>query len=380
VNWHETDMINFIKQTVDSFLHYGGAIGEMIINEANTEIASLRNGDVKNIRFKKVDEAELLLVQTNISRAIPFRNQNLIFYSGYQYMNGCPYGYPLFYAVPIVAQIFSHILNAIKNQLIRISDPIFFIAFETGKDAKIQDAKDSMDSLKSNFSYVMGKKMMGKSGDIFSVSPPDSKYFFKAIGGDIEVFDLSIPSKILLEQFSMASTLPPFLVNLDFSSKYQITTWQYDALDGTVANLHANVEPIIKKILNRKSAYLSRAGIPIEIVWDDLTLQDKETAAKIRKMDSESDKLDAETRIMLMESLAIDQDDVTEWATEKGYKIESSARNVNDLFDEIYENNLKQDFKESSINRIRGLISELSENEGNGHISNVNVGIASEHS
>jgi hypothetical protein len=326
VNYLESDLINWAKQMLDSAREFGGGIGETILNKTLTDIACLRVGDVRQIRFAKNKQTnDLMIVQTDIGKSIPFPHQDLIHYLGVDYRQGNPYGYPLFWGVPFVANIFSRILKCIENQVVRLGDPIFVIILECGENVKQSDAKEAINSIKANWMEAQKAKKMGKYTDIFNVAPPGSVYNIKIAGGDIEIPDLEIPTRTILEQMSLASDYPTFLLNLHMGDNYNITTHQNDLIVTKTNDMRERTEPILRKNIDIKLALMRRTGIPYQLKWNDVNLQDEKVTAEVKKLEAEALKIETDTRLSLLELSLISGDSVTKWAIDKG--IEKNVSN-----------------------------------------------------
>lgn len=319
VNYFESDLINWAKQMLDSSREFGGGIGETILNKTLTDIACLRVGDVRQIRFAKNKQTgDLMIVQTDVGKSIPFPRQDLIHYLGIDYRQGNPYGYPLFWGVPFVANIFTRILKCIESQIIRVGDPIFVIILESDETVKPSAATEAISGFKGSWNAVQKAKTMGKYGDVYDAPPPGSKYVIKAVGADLEIMDLEIPTRTILEQISLASDYPTFLLNLHMGDNYNITTHQNDLIVTKTNDMRQKSEPILRAIIDIKLALMRRAGVPYQLKWNDVNLQDEKVTAEVKKLEAEATQIETDTRLSLLELALISGDSVTKWAIEKG--------------------------------------------------------------
>ena len=109
------------------------------------------------------------------------------------------------------------------------------------------------------------------------------------IGADNQVLDSEVPVRQLLEQIIAKTGLMPYMFGLNWSTSERMAKQQCDLLTTELEAYRRIITPVLKKIAG---AYLDIKGVytPVEIEWDDITLQDEVALAQARLYNAQADR------------------------------------------------------------------------------------------
>lgn len=99
------------------------------------------------------------------------------------------------------------------------------------------------------------------------------------IGADSKEPDVEAPVRQLLEQIVAKTGVPPFLLGLSWSTTERMASLQTDLLTTELENYRTLLTPVIEKIAAFVLRFLGSSAVP-EVVWDEITLQDRLSEAK----------------------------------------------------------------------------------------------------
>jgi hypothetical protein len=124
----------------------------------------------------------------------------------------------------------------------------------------------------------------------------------KAIGADNQILNSDIPVRQMLEQIVAKLGIPPFLLGLSWSSTERMSSQQSDILTSELEAYRRLLNPVIDRICSLWLR-LNGSSMPFDIVWNDVTLQDKTelanaalTNAKAELTQLQAEKLRRELR------------------------------------------------------------------------------------
>ena len=101
----------------------------------------------------------------------------------------------------------------------------------------------------------------------------------KVIGGDAPILDSQVPVRQVLEQIVAKTSIPPFMLGLNWSSTERMSTQQADLLTSELTAIRRSVEPVVERICElwlRIHGY----GGGVSVEWADINLQDEVEEAK----------------------------------------------------------------------------------------------------
>lgn len=284
VGGNRTGISAFLDTYTEQLLTYGTAIGEMLY-DANGFYA-LYNGALESLELRRSDDA-LSVDFYNISNGTPKKlthSERLLL----TVLNPEPeglYGTSLLRGLPFVSDILLKIFASIGNNWERVGNLRYAVTYVPQGDSTDKAfARERANQMAQAWREAMSSKESIK--DFVAVG--DVKV--SVIGADNQVLDSDIPVRQMLEQIIAKTGLMPYMFGLNWSTSERMAKQQMDILTTELEAYRRLLTPVLKKIAG---VYLNlyANGEPVEVVWDDITLQDETELAKARLYNVQADKL-----------------------------------------------------------------------------------------
>lgn len=277
----------FMDTYTEQLLTYGTAVGEMIVD--NGEMTALYNGelDVLDVKRKK-GSIDLDFYNTSTGTPKIIDKPQLLLFSVLNPEPGKVLGTSLLRGLPFVSNILLTIYNTIGTNWERVGNLRYAVTYKPqGDGADKTFAKERANQMATAWKDAMSSKESVK--DFVAVG--DVKV--SVIGADNQVLDSEVPVRQMLEQIIAKTGLMPYMFGLSWSSTERMSLQQADILTTELESYRRIVTPIIEKIAR---TYLALNGIalPVEIIWDDITLQDETQIAQARLYNAQAENLEQE--------------------------------------------------------------------------------------
>lgn len=278
VNSCENGLNAFISTYLDQMLTYGTAIGEIVPNTLNNDIAALYNASLKDIKLqcgKNPLNLEVYRKDEN-DNAIPLKYQNLLLVTPLKPEPGKIYGTSILKGLPFVSGILLNIYHSINANWERVGNVRFAVTYKPGPDANEKAyTKERATQIADEWSRAMNSS----SGVSDFVCAGDVS--IKVIGADNQILDSQVPVRQMLEQIVAKLAIPPFILGLSWSTTEKMSAQQADILTSELEFYRRCLEPVIEKICNKWLAFNGIAA-HFNICWDNINLQDEVESANAR--------------------------------------------------------------------------------------------------
>lgn len=274
----------FVDNYLDQLLTYGTAVGEMLYDQNG--FYALYNGELDSIGVKRRKDSIMLdFFNTSNGISTPIASPERILFSVLNPEPNKIFGTSLLRGVPFVADILLKIYNTIGVNFERCGNLRYAVTYKPQADGNDKAfAKDRAMQMADAWKEAMSSKDSVK--DFVAVG--DVKV--SVIGADNQVLDAEIPSRLMLEQIIAKTGLMPYMFGLSWSTTERMSQQQADILTTELEAYRRAITPVLKQIAR---AYLKVNYIvsPVEVEWENITLQDATQLAQAKLYNAEADKL-----------------------------------------------------------------------------------------
>ena len=261
---------SFLDGHLDSMLTYGNGVGEMVTDEAGTQILGLFNADPSILRVKE-DSDPLepdFLVQQGVEYR-PVENKQWLLYSAHDPAPGQIVGRSVLEGLPAISESLTVIFRSIRSNFERVGNVRYAVTYQpTAEDQPY--AGERARQIAREWSRGMESAAQGQVQDLVAVG----NISIKAIGSDNQILDTEIPVRQLLEQIIAKLGVPPFLLGLSWSTTERMAQQQTTILASELSYYRRLLEPVIQKIC-RTWMGLSGVYSPVTLEWEAVDLQDQ---------------------------------------------------------------------------------------------------------
>ncbi len=280
VNSCECGLNAFISTYLDQMLTYGTAVGEIVPNTLNNDIAALYNASLSDIKLQtSTNPLNLEVCRANENgKVVPLKYQNLLLVTPLKPEPGKIYGTSILKGLPFVSGILLNIYHSINANWERVGNVRFAVTYKPGPDASEKAyAKERAQHVADEWRRAMSST----SGVSDFVSVGDVS--IKVIGADNQVLDSQVPVRQMMEQIVAKLAIPPFILGLSWSTTEKMSAQQADILTSELEFYRRCLDSVIEKICNKWLAFNGRSG-RFSIIWDNINLQDEVETANARLM------------------------------------------------------------------------------------------------
>ena len=261
---------SFLDGHLDSMLTYGNGVGEMVTDEAGTQILGLFNADPSILRVKEDSdplEPDFLVPLGVVYR--PVENKQWLLYSAHDPAPGQIVGRSVLEGLPAVSETLTVIFRSIRSNFERVGNVRYAVTYQpTAEDQPY--AGERARQIAREWSRGMESAAQGQVQDLVAVG----NISIKAIGSDNQILDTEIPVRQLLEQIIAKLGVPPFLLGLSWSTTERMAQQQTTILASELSYYRRLLEPVIQKIC-RTWMGLSGVYSPVTLEWEAVDLQDQ---------------------------------------------------------------------------------------------------------
>lgn len=280
VGGNQQGLAMFISNYLNQLLTFGTAIGEIVLGENG--IYALYNSDLQAIELKR-NENGIDVDFYNFNDKIT--SPQLILYSVLNPKPDNLCGTSMLEGLPFISDVLMKIYNTIGQNWEHAGNVRYAVICKGGGDDNI-DATSRATAVAQAWQEAMDSSSVKDFVAVGDVS-------IEVIGADNAVLSSEVPVRQLLEQIVAKTGLPPFMLGLSWSSTERMSTQQADILTTELYSYRRILTPVIKKIGNM---YLAMNGFdcPLEVVWDEITLQDECDSARAELYRAQAEKIRTE--------------------------------------------------------------------------------------
>ncbi len=268
---------SFLDSYLDSLLVYGNAVGEIVLDQKNSRVAGLWNGNIQDISVTpgaSPMERRYYLHTRDGDRLLPYPDR--ILFSALKPPSGGIYGISLLQGLPAFQKILMQIYHCIENNFDRAGNIRYAVTYKpSGDAADMAYAQERAQLIAKEWTAGMQAAKCGEIRDFVSVGDID----IKVIGAEGEMPATEIPVRQLLEQILSKLSVPPFLLGLSWSSTERMSAQQADILTSELEYYRRLLEPVICKIA-KTFLQFNGSFSEISILWDHINLQDETELAQ----------------------------------------------------------------------------------------------------
>lgn len=291
VNASQQGIESFLASYLEQLLLYGTAVGEMVLAPDGSGIAGLYNASLEHLELERGEnpfEAKIL-VRTGSGEAQAVRYPALVLLTALNPEPGQIKGCSLLRGLPFLSNILLKIYHTIGVNWDRIGNARFAVTYQPNGDMDRAYAGERAQQIAEQWSRAM------QPGAAVSDFVAVGDVSIRVIGADNQILDSEIPVRQLLEQLVAKLGIPPFLLGLSWSSTERMSSQQADLLTSELESYRRRLEPVIEKIC---SLWLRLNGfsLPVQVVWEEISLQDTVDLAGARLKNAQAAKLEQELK------------------------------------------------------------------------------------
>ena len=208
--------------------------------------------------------------------------QNLLLFTPLHPEAEHPYGVSLLRGLPFMADILMKIYHTVGVNWERCGNVRFAVTCRDGGGS----AAERGQILAQEWSRAMQDTRSGSVRDFVAVGDVD----IKVIGGDAPILDSQVPVRQVMEQIVAKTSIPPFMLGLNWNSTERMSAQQADMLTTEITAIRRTLTPVVEQICRmwlRMQGY-ARA---FRVDWDDINLQDEVEEAKAELYREQARKL-----------------------------------------------------------------------------------------
>ena len=193
-----------------------------------------------------------------------------------------PYGVSLLRGLPFMADILMKIYNTVGVNWERCGNMRFAVTCRDGDG----NAAERGQLLASEWSRAMQDTRSGSVRDFVAVGDVD----IKVIGGDAPILDSQVPVRQVLEQIVAKTSIPPFMLGLNWNSTERMSAQQADMLTTEITAIRRTLTPVVEQIC-RMRLRMQGETAAFRVDWEDINLQDEVEEAKAELYREQARKL-----------------------------------------------------------------------------------------
>ena len=274
----------FLEQYLESLLICGGAVGEMVPAAGNRDLAALLCGRMDRIELRE-GESPLdfqIFGPDERGRMVALPYQELLLFTPLHPEAEHPYGVSLLRGLPFMADILMKIYNTVGVNWERCGNMRFAVTCRDGDG----NAAERGQLLASEWSRAMQDTRSGSVRDFVAVGDVD----IKVIGGDAPILDSQVPVRQVLEQIVAKTSIPPFMLGLNWNSTERMSAQQADMLTTEITAIRRTLTPVMEQIC-RMWLRMQGETAAFRVDWEDINLQDEVEEAKAELYREQARKL-----------------------------------------------------------------------------------------
>ena len=187
-----------------------------------------------------------------------------------------------------MADILMKIYNTVGVNWARCGNMRFAVTCRDGDG----NAAERGQLLASEWSRAMQDTRSGSVRDFVAVGDVD----IKVIGGDAPILDSQVPVRQVLEQIVAKTSIPPFMLGLNWNSTERMSAQQADMLTTEITAIRRTLTPVVEQIC-RMRLRMQGETAAFRVDWEDINLQDEVEEAKAELYREQARKLRIENDV-----------------------------------------------------------------------------------
>lgn len=274
----------FADSFLDSLLTYGSAVGEIVIDNEQQEIAGLWNGDVSSTVISSGENPfeRKYAIKCSDGKLKKINHPERILYAS------LTNGHSILRGLPALSGILMRIYQCIGQNFDRAGNVRYAVTYKPTDSGDFAYSNERATAIAKEWSDGMISAKYGNVKDFITTGDVD----IKVIGAENQLFDTNVPVRQLMEQIVSKLSIPPFLLGLSWSSTERMSSQQADILTSELEYYRRMISPVLCEIGN---AYLASKGVlaVCEIEWDNINLQDETELAEARLKNAQAAEIEA---------------------------------------------------------------------------------------
>ena len=293
VNTYQQGIYSFISCYFDQLLTYGTAVAEIVPTADAQDIGALYVADLDRVDLVHDDKKLQVEVyaKNGLGERTPVRYPELILMTALNPPHGSAHGVSVLRGLPFISEVLLKIYKSIGMNWERVGNVRFAVTYKPTADPMDKAyAKERAKQIATEWSRAM------RSGDVSDfVAVGDVG--IQVIGADNQILDSEVPVRQMMEQIITRLGLPPFILGLSWSSTERMSSQQADILTREMNAYRMLLNPSLQKIC---AMWLNLHGFvtDFEIVWDNITMQDRVDEAQARLKRAQAAKLEWELKVL----------------------------------------------------------------------------------
>ncbi|MBD9196753.1 MAG: serine/threonine protein phosphatase, partial [Clostridiales bacterium] len=247
--------------------------GEMVPAAGNRNLAALLCGRMEQVELREGESPLAFRIwgpdgQGHMAE-LPY--QELLLFTPLHPEAEHPYGVSLLRGLPFMADILMKIYHTVGVNWERCGNVRFAVTCRDGGGS----AAERGQVLAQEWSRAMQDTKSGSVRDFVAVGDVD----IKVIGGDAPILDSQVPVRQVMEQIVAKTSIPPFMLGLNWNSTERMSAQQADMLTTEITAIRRTLTPVVQQICRMWLRMQGYTGT-FRVDWDDINLQDEVEEAK----------------------------------------------------------------------------------------------------
>ena len=277
-------IFSFITMYLDQLLTYGNAVGEAVVQ--NGELKALYNAALSDVELRVKSPLEIEVRRRCAGGSEAVRYPELVFHTALNPAPGSAKGTSVLQGLSFVSDILVQIFHTIGVNWERVGNVRFAVTCRPGEEDRAFAAEHAQ-QMAQEWSRAMRPN---SRSDFVAVGDVE----IKAIGADNQILNSEVPVRQMLEQIVAKLGVPPFLLGISWSSTERMSSQQSDIFTSELEAYRRLLNPVIDKICALWMR-LDGNSMPFDIVWNDVTLQDKTEMANASLTNAQAELVQVQT-------------------------------------------------------------------------------------
>ncbi len=327
VGWFGGGFDTFMSQLADSALAKGFGVGELVPNALIAGIDRLKVARANDFRFMPMD-GRLVLGQLDTMgfKAVELEDPGFIYYLAFDQRDGHPQGVSMLASLPASVRTMLRIQRAIETSAWRTGDPTFLILEQAGKTQSDEALQRSINLHLDDLEAVMASRRSGGLMDLGFGYANDGKLEVKVLGADARLQDVTVPTRVTMEQIVARTGLMPFMFGLSWSTTERMAAEQADMLASEIWSWRTKLSPIIERVFSTALTLAGHTGAKWKFEWDPVNLQDAEKTANARLAGAQALEKEVAARLQLLDAGLVSVDSFIDWLIENNLEDEAGIK------------------------------------------------------
>lgn len=295
----------------DSALVKGVGVGEII--PTSKGIKKLIVVNANDIRFRHGKNNQVQMYQTDGLSEKHIKFTDNILYLTFNHRDGNDIGSSLFEDIPFISDFYVKTIQAMRNTVWRVGNPVFVTLVEGGENSTMDEVKGVAGSVARQIvSSMKAQALDGSFKDINQGVPDDAKIRIETLGTDFKELRYEIRLQTALEQITGATGLAPFMLGLyKWQTTATLSRAQTEQINSMIHSYRNVLESMCKKIINIYLIYTDRPSAiqDYKINWEEITFTEEvdKARAKLYRAQAVKNELISITQMVENNYISVDE-------------------------------------------------------------------------